>query len=328
MRALVYAITALLFGVLCLGAAATGQTLPESPATLRPAVTVEGPSVRLGDLFVGVERDADAIVAAAPAPGERVVLEAHWLARVARAYKVNWKPVSRLDRVALARAGQILDRQTIDALIQQALARDGVAGELEIELDGRLTELHYPFDATEPASLSRLQFDRRTQRFAGLLVVPANHPESRRYPISGRIYEQSVLPALARRVAPGELIEERDLAWIRVRAEQVNPNTLTEADQLVGLSPRRAVQPNRPLTAADIEAPVMVKKNSIVTMIFRHPGMELTAKAKATASGTLGETIRVLNVASNKPVDAVVVGRGVVEIGPGARPRLAYNQGN
>jgi flagella basal body P-ring formation protein FlgA len=72
----------------------------------------------------------------------------------------------------------------------------------------------------------------------------------------------------------------------------------------------------------------MVKKNSIVTLTFRHPGMELTAKAKATANGALGDTISVINTASNKPVDAVVVGRGSVAIGPGARQRLAFNQGN
>jgi len=328
MRALVYVITALLFGALCLGAMAADPAPPESPATLRPSVMVEGPTVRLGDLFLGVERDADAIVATAPAPGERVVLEANWLGRVARAYKVNWRPVSRLDRVALARASQVLDRQSIDALVQQALAKEGITGDLEIELDGRLAEVHFPIDANEPANLTRLQFDRRSGRFTALLVVPANHPESRRYPIAGRVYEQAVLPALGRRVAPGELIEERDLAWVKVRADLVGPSTLTEIDQVLGLSPRRGLQPNRALTTADIEAPVMVKKNSVVTLIFRHPGMELTAKAKATANGTLGETIRVTNIASNKPVDAVVVGRGVVAIGPGTRPRLAYNQGN
>jgi flagella basal body P-ring formation protein FlgA len=301
---------------------------PASPVTLRPSATVEGPAVRLGDLFLGVENDAGAIVAMAPPPGERVVLEARWLDRVARAYRLNWRPGSRLDRVSLARSSQILDRPRIDSIIQQSLIRDGVAGELEIELDGRLPEIHLPVDAEEPATLARLQYDRRTMRFAGVMVAPANHPESRRYSIAGRVHEQTALPALGRRVAPGELIEERDLVWIKARADQVGPNTLTDVDQILGLSPKRTLHPNRPLVTADIEAPILVKKNSIVTVTFRHPGMELTAKAKATSNGVLGDTISVINIASNKPIEAVVVGRGSVAIGPGARPRLAYNHGN
>ncbi|MCC6471162.1 MAG: flagellar basal body P-ring formation protein FlgA [Alphaproteobacteria bacterium] len=314
---------------LCAGAlAAEPPAPPASPVTLRPSVTVEGPTVRLSDIFLGVERDAAAIVAAAPPPGERVVLEARWLDRVARAYRVNWQPTSRLDRVSLVRASQVLDRPRIDALIQQALAKDGVAGELEIELDGRLPEIQLPVDAEEPASLARLQFDRRTMRFTGVLLAPANHPESRRYSIAGRAHEQAMLPALGRRVAPGEMIEERDLVWTKVRADLVGPTTLTEVDQIVGLSPKRVLQPNRALVVADIEAPILVKKNSIVTVTFRHPGMELTAKAKATSNGTLGDTISVINIASNKSIEAVVVGRGSVAIGPGARPRLAYNNGN
>jgi flagella basal body P-ring formation protein FlgA len=326
MRALAFLLAILLGHGAC--AADPAAAPPASPATLRPSVTVDGSTVRLGDIFLGLERDADAIVAASPAPGERVVLEANWLGRVARAYRVNWRPATRLDRVALARASQVLERPRIDALIRQALAKDGLIGDLEIELDGRLPEIHLPVDVEEPASLARLQVDRRTMRFAGLLVAPANHPETRRYPIAGRIHEQVTLPALGRRVAPGDLIEERDLVWVKVRADQVGPQTLTEVDQILGLSPRRTLPPNRPLTTAEIESPIMVKKNSIVTMTFRHPGMELTAKAKATANGTLGETIRVINTASNKPVDAVVVGRNAVAIGPGARPRLAHNQGN
>ncbi len=301
---------------------------PPSPATLRSSIVVEGPTVRLGDIFLGLERDADAVVAAAPAPGEQVMLDAAWLGRVARAYRVDWRPATRLDRASLARASHVLERASIEALVRQAVAKEGLVGDLEVELDGRLAEIHLPVDALEPANLVRLQLDRRTMRFSAILVAPANHPESRRHPVAGRIHEQATLPALGRRIAPGEPIEERDLVWIKLRADQVGPSTVTEADQILGLSPRRPLPSHRPLAAGDLESPVMVRKNSIVTMTFRHPGMELTAKAKATSNGTLGETIRVINTASNKPVDAVVVGRNAVAVGPGVRPRLAQIQGN
>ncbi len=298
------------------------------PATFRPSVTVEGPTVLLGDIFVGVDQNADRVVATAPLPGERVVLDYSWLSRVARAHGVNWQPTSRLDRVSLARASQVLDRYTIEALVQDALAREGMPGDYAIEIDLRMPEVHLPIDARDLARLQQFQLDRRTMRFSATLITPANHPESKRFALVGRAFEQTTLPALGRRVNPGELIEERDLVWIKVRSDQVAPNALTDANQVLGQSPRRQVQPNRMLTAGEIESPIMVKRNSIVTVVFRHPGMELTGQGKATANATLGETVRVINPNSNKQFDAVVTGRGSVAVGAVSRARLASTQGN
>lgn len=305
--------------------AADPKVTPGMPATFRPAVTVDGPTVLLGDIFLGVERDADKVIATAPYPGEHVVLDHAWLARVARTHGVNWQPASRMDRVSLGRASQVLDRQTIEALVQDALARDGLAGDYAIDLELRAPEIHLPVDARDLARLQQFQFDRRTMRFAAVLVTPANHPESKRFALVGRAFEQVTLPALGRRVNPGELVEERDLTWIRVRSDQVAVNALTDATLILGQSPRRQLQANRMLTANDLETPIMVKRNSIVTVVFRHPGMELTGQGKATANASLGETVRIVNPTSNKQFDAVVTGRGSVAVGAAPRARVAQN---
>lgn len=328
-------LSALAFAILLSGHVPSGQAQaadpkasPGMPATYRPSVTVEGPTVLLGDIFLGVERDADKVIATAPYPGEQVVLDYSWLARVARAHGVNWQPASRMDRVALSRASQTLDRQTIEGLVQDALARDGLAGDYAIDFELRTPEIHLPVDARDLARLQQFTIDRRTMRFAAVLVTPANHPESKRFALVGRAFEQVTLPALARRVNPGELVEERDLVWIKVRSDQVAVNALTDANHILGQSPRRQLQPNRMLTRNDIETPIMVKRNSIVTVVFRHPGMELTGQGKATANASLGETVRVINPTSNKQFDAVVTGRGSVAVGAVPRARVAHIQGN
>jgi len=319
---------------LCLAAAAAAPCLadapkpPSPPAMLRPSVTVEPATVTLGDVFIGInESKADRVIAAAPAPGERIVLDYAWLARVARAHQVNWQPTSRLDRVALARAGVMLERVTLDALVQEAAMRDGLPGDLAIEYDLRVPDIQLPIDAAEPAKLQQFQIDRRTMRFSGMLIAPANHPESRRYAIAGRAFEQVSLPTLGRRVAPGEMIEERDLTWIKVRSDQVGAGVLTDPTQILGLAPRRVLQPNRVLTANDIEQPILVKRNAMVTVVYRHPGMELTGQAKAVGSAAMGETVRLVNLSSNRQFDAVVTGRNAVAVGPAPRARIAAKQG-
>ncbi len=301
---------------------------PAQPVTLKPAVTVEDARIRLGDLFSGLEQHADAVVGAAPTPGERVTLNANWLARIAQAYKLGWRPMSKLDRVTVLRSSQVLEGYRIEAMVRDQLTKEGLSGDLDIDLDHRPNEIHLPADAEEPATLARFQFERRAMRFSGVLIAPANHPEGKRYPIAGRVYDMASVPALGRRVMPGETVSERDLTWIRLRADQVGPNTVTDPGQIVGLSPKRVLQANRALTTAEIEAPVIVTKNSIVTVMLRHPGMVLTAKAKAAGNGAMGETIRVVNTATNKTLDAVVIGHGTVAVGGGVPPRLAANQGS
>jgi flagella basal body P-ring formation protein FlgA len=247
---------------------------------------------------------------------------------VARTYRVNWRPLSKLDRITVARAGHVLERERIEALILDAAAKEGIAGEVDVDLDNRQTEISLPMDAGDSATLARFQLDTRTLRFAALLIAPANHPEARRYPVSGRLFPLVTVPAAARRMAPGETIGERDLTWIKVHADAVGPATLTGAEQVLGQSTKRMLAANRPIGTADIEPPLLVARNSIVTVVFRQPGMVLTAKAKASGNGAMGETIRVVNTTSNKPVDAVVIGPGTVAVGGWERPRLAYQGGN
>lgn len=299
----------------------------EQPVVLKPSVTVEDTRIRLGDLFTGVDRHADAVIAAAPAPGERVTLNANLLLRVAQAYKLGWRPMSNLDRVTVMRSSQVLERHRVEAMIRDQLAKEGLAGDLDIELEARPNEIHLPADAEEAAQLVRFQFERRSLRFSGTLIAPANHPQGKRYPVSGRAFEMTSVPALGRRVMPGETVGERDLTWLRMRADLVGANTVTDPGQIVGLSPKRVLQANRPLSTAEIEAPVIVTKNSLVTVMLRHPGMLLTARAKAASNGAMGETIRVVNTVSNKTLDAVVIGPGTVAIGGSVPPRLAANQG-
>ncbi|MCK6453364.1 MAG: flagellar basal body P-ring formation chaperone FlgA [Alphaproteobacteria bacterium] len=300
---------------------------PAQPVTLNPTVTVEDARIRLGDLFAGIEHHGDAVVASAPAPGERVTLGAAWLARIAQAYKLGWRPMSSLERVTVLRSSQVLQGHRIEAMVRDQLAKEALNGDIDVELDQRPNEIHLPADAEDAAVLARFQFERRAMRFSGVLIAPANHPEGKRYPIGGRVYEMTSVPALGRRVMPGETVSERDLTWIRLRADRVGPNTVTDPGQIVGLSPKRVLQANRALTTAEIEAPVVVTKNSIVTVMLRHPGMLLTAKAKAASNGAMGETIRVVNTATNKTLDAVVIGPGTVAVGGSAPPRLAANQG-
>ena len=49
-------------------------------------------------------------------------------------------------------------------------------------------------------------------------------------------------------------------------------------------------------------------------MVVRSGGMLLTAEGRALADAGVGETVRLINAASNKPVEGVVTGPGMAEV--------------
>lgn len=60
--------------------------------------------------------------------------------------------------------------------------------------------------------------------------------------------------------------------------------------------------------AAGASGDVAVRRGEIVTLVYVAPGMQLTARARASADASIGDTIRLINLQSNRPVEATVTG--------------------
>ena len=136
--------TALLACLLALPAVAQELAAP------RPMVAAQDAVLRLGDLFEGAGPRAALPVGAAPAPGQRMVIEAAQLAALARAHGLPWRPLSAGERVVVERPGVPVPRDAILAALQAALAPLGLDPEAELEL-GPLSAPMVPPGAPAPA---------------------------------------------------------------------------------------------------------------------------------------------------------------------------------
>ena len=112
----------------------------------------------------------------------------------------------------------------------------------------------------------------------------------------------------------GTVITEDHIKWIPVRASSIRSDTVLEASEMLGRTPKRGLRPDRPLRQSEIRRPVLVPKGSLVTMILRLPAMTLTARGKALQEGSLGDVIRIVNSQSNTVIEAVVSGSGRVSV--------------
>ncbi len=296
--------------------AAAAPAAEGAPVTLRQSVTVSGELVRLGDLFVPAGDKAEAAVAYAPAPGKRAIFDARWLYRVARAYGLNWRPLSIHEKAVVARESIVIGRREIADRILAALVDKGVDADMQVELSNRMLRIHVAGDSTATVAVEDVVYEPRTRRFIAIVAAPADDPAARRIRVTGRLHRVIDVPILTRRVLAGEVIRERDVKWVRMRSDRLQRDTIQDPGGLIGKSPRRGLRAGVPVRVSDVRLPVLVPRRSLVTIVYRVRSMTLTTQGRALDDGGAGDTVRVANTQSNTVVQAVVTGANRVSVQP------------
>lgn len=307
----------LLLAVLLSVSASAAAFAAALPVNLRPVATIEGDTVTLGDLWDNLGDKAETVIANAPQPGKRITADARWLAALAQAHHIDWQPASAFDRIVIERAGQRIDTGRVEDGLRQALGAEGVQGPLELEIINRGTlNLIVPADAPAEIAVRDLSWDPRTNRFAATIEVPAGSPTALRQRVAGRAFTMVRVPVLNRGMSRGDVISHDDIGWQDVRADGVRGDTAIDPRQLIGLEPRRSVRQNAPVRLSEVQRPVLVTRNSIVTMQLITPYMSLTTQGRVSEDGGKGDMVRVTNLQTKRVVEATVDGPGRVTVLP------------
>ena len=122
------------------------------------------------------------------------------------------------------------------------------------------------------------------------------------------------LPVLSQNIATGERIDTSILTSKEIDTAKVYASTLTEAAQLEGMQATRPLRAGEPINRLHIKPVVDVSRNSLVSLVYRKPGMELTGNGQALEDGKIGQTIRVMNPDTRATVVGVVVAANQVEV--------------
>lgn len=288
------------------------------PAHLRSNVIVDGDTVRLGDLFDGLEKYGDKVIAYAPAPGRKLILEATWLYRVARAYRVPWRPTSRFDRAIVERHSHIIETAQIEETITRALRKEAhIENDIEIELDDRTMRIFLPTDISPSVRVSAVSYQPRSGRFSAILIPEQDSTGKSRFPVDGSVYKLVDVPTLAHRLYGDDIIGKRDIVWKQMRVNRLDPRTILNEAKMVGMSPRRPLLAGRAILLTEVQPPTLVRRGKRVTIQLRTRFLQLTALGKSLENGAKGDTVKVQNIDSGKTIEAVVVGPERVSVSAG-----------
>jgi flagella basal body P-ring formation protein FlgA len=298
-----------------------------SLVTLQGETAIDSASVTLGHIFTGLDpAKAATVIANAPAPGERFIYDARTLAALAARYAIAWQPLAPTDRVSLTRNATIVSIDMVRDALTQALVAYAPAERFTVSLDQARIAIALPSEIAPTAQIENLTYDRLARRFEADVKAAAHTPFETVVRISGSVSALVEIPVLNRRLQSGDVIAEGDIAWVEIDSRDLRADSVTEAEALIGMTPRRALLADQPIYRRSLRAPVLIERGSLVTMHLAKPNLQISAQGRALANGGKGDLIRIQNLSSNRIVEAIVETADLVIV-PIAQPAPMLSQG-
>lgn len=114
----------------------------------------------------------------------------------------------------------------------------------------------------------------------------------------------------SRNIQPGEVLGPNDVMVIRGEALGAFEN----ATQIVGSEAKVALYAGRAILAAQIAPAASVERNQIIEINFSSNGLSMTTEGRALGRGSVGQRIRVMNLASKTSIFGTIQNDGSVHV--------------
>lgn len=163
---------------------------------------------------------------------------------------------------------------------------------------------------TEGSFIKEFWIDADTGQFIANVVS--------QYGETNRVWGMAVttidVPVPARRILPEEIVQESDISMVELPVQRLGSFAIYDADDLVGKQVRRMLVAGRPVPRQSVVPPRVISRGEKVKIILKHGGLSLTASGRAMSDAHIGQTVRVVNLSSNRTINSIALSKGVVEV--------------
>lgn len=280
---------------------------------LKADITVVAEIVTVGDMFDDAGALAERALFRSPQPGTTGVVTVDAVRNAAALVGLTDFVAEGVARVRVARASTLVDAARLTELIARDLRTRGIAGEgVTVQALFDAPDLAFNAEAVAvPAQLVNLRYMPGSAAFtARFLIAGKDLPVD----LGGRIELMVEAPHLVATRAAGTILQPSDIEMRLVPLRFAETTGIPSVDQLVGRQLERHGHSGLMLKASDVRDPLVVQRNSMVTVHLRSGPMTLTVRGQALNSASTGQPVQVLNPASRKILHGVAMGNGSVGI--------------
>ena len=202
----------------------------------------------------------------------------------------------------------MVSEDEISEAIKKEFVEQGRPEAVDLEFFGGQTVFQIENARKAKILVEKLRTDELSNKFSCSVEIFADGKAFARTAVSGKIY----VPA--RNIDKGELITPDMLKTITVRMNRVKPMFVTEKDKLVNKEAKKYLKEGKIVTDRDIGEKILIKKNDLITVVYKTDKMQITARGQARQDGVKGERIEVENTKSKKVLVGTVVDAETVYI--------------
>lgn len=112
----------------------------------------------------------------------------------------------------------------------------------------------------------------------------------------------------------GQIIDDSAFRFEKRDIALLNKGYFSSRDALYQLQAKRNLRRGDVLTPANLVPKLLVRSGQKVTLVLSYKGLEIKSSGTALHSARLGEMVRVRNSQSQKVVEGVVSGEGLVQV--------------
>ncbi|MCB2108213.1 MAG: flagellar basal body P-ring formation protein FlgA [Rhodobacteraceae bacterium] len=229
------------------------------PTRLIGTVNVQDSVVRLGDLFAGAISSPGRIVAQAPAPGQRIILHADWLASLARTNGLDWRPNGPYDRAMVYRPGQTVAPRTVLAAIKDELVRQGMPENFGLRPELPLGPVTIDAAAPREVGVREPYFDPASGMFSAVAELPAGDPNAIFVPMRGFAVPSLAVPMPRDNIMRDTMITSDMIEMVEIPESSITGGTIVDPAYVIGKAAVAFLKAGEALSTADVAQLTLVE---------------------------------------------------------------------
>ena len=201
-----------------------------------------------------------------------------------------------------------LEEEDIINAIRQEFNDRGVTESENINIELFGGEADFQIEGAKEAKImiNHLKVDKEAERFTCEAEIFADRKSYTTSALQGKYYLMTTVWVPGQNIAKGELLTEEKLQTQAIRKSKLKPSMVTEKEKLIGQEAQKSLKEGKIISEKDISAPILIKRNDIVTVVYRTDRMQITTKAIAQQDGAYGDRIELQNIKTRKVLTGIV----------------------
>ncbi|MDQ1354777.1 MAG: flagellar basal body P-ring formation protein FlgA [Acidobacteriota bacterium] len=122
------------------------------------------------------------------------------------------------------------------------------------------------------------------------------------------------VPISNREIRKNQAIDESDVRWEIREIDAFTKDAILDKDKLFGEKAGRMIRPNSVITADLLGKKYLVFRGTTALLVAQSNSIKATSTVKVLADGGYGDSVKVMNISSQKVLSAVVTGKNQVEV--------------